>query len=148
VDASPSNRPVALSPPRRSLSPGERLVCVAAAIIVISLFLPWYGIRFTDFSSSGFGSFGFGAAALLVTAGAAVVGAFREAAGKPPSPPLRTAELVLLAGGWATLIAVYLIFDRPDLHGSTSVSPRLGVYVALAGAVLIVAAGMRMRMER
>jgi hypothetical protein len=133
---------------RRPLTRGERLVCVGAAIVFVSLFLPWYGITFTRLSSSGFDSFGFGAAALLVTAGAAVAGVMREAAGKPPARPLRTAELVIVAGAWATALAVYLFFDRPDkLGASTNISPRLGTYVAIAGAMTIVVAGFRMRTE-
>jgi hypothetical protein len=134
---------------RRPFTAGERLVCVGAAIVFASLFLPWYGIRFTSLASSGFDSFGFGAAALLVTAAAAVVAVLREAAGKPPARPLRSAELVMVAGAWAVVLAVYLIFDRPDqLGGCTDISPRLGVYVAVGGAAVIVAAGMRMRRER
>src|SRR5690349_7408962 len=97
---------------RRPLTHGERLVCIGAAITFGSLFLPWYGITFTRLSSSGIESFGFGAAALLVTAGAAVAAVVREAAGKPPSRPLRTAELVIVAGAWATALAIYLYFDR------------------------------------
>jgi hypothetical protein len=134
---------------RRPLTRGERLVCVGAAIIFVSLFLPWYGIRFTRLSASGFDSFGFGDAALLVTAAAAVAGVVREAAGRPPARPFRTAELVVVAGVWATALAVYLLFDRPDrLGASTNISPRLGIYVAIAGAVVIIVAGMRMRTER
>ena len=133
---------------RRSLTHGERLVCIGAAIVLGSLFLPWYGITFTRLSSSGLDSFGFGAAALLVTAGAAVAAVMREAAGQPPTKPFRTAELVIVAGAWATALAVYLFFDRPDrLGASTNISPRLGTYVAIAGAVVIIVAGMRMRTE-
>ena len=123
-------------------------MCIGAAITFGSLFLPWYGITFTRLSSSGIDSFGFGAAALLVTAGAAVAAVVREAAGRPPSRPLRTAELVIVAGAWATALAVYLFFDRPDkLGASTNISPRLGTYVAIAGSVVIIVAGFRMRSE-
>jgi hypothetical protein len=134
---------------RRPLTAGERLVCMGAAGILVSMLLPWYGIRFSGLSSSGFDSFGFGAVALLVTAGAAVVLVIREAAGRPPSRPLRSAELVVVAGVWAALLAVYLVFDRPTkLGGSTDISPQLGIFVALAGAAVIVVGGLRMRSER
>jgi protein-S-isoprenylcysteine O-methyltransferase Ste14 len=137
------------SPHRRPLTAGERLVCIGAAVILASMLLPWYGIRFSGLSSSGFDSFGFGAVALLVTAGAAVVIVIREAAGRPPSRPLRSAELVIVAGIWAAAIGVYLVFDRPDeLAGSTEISPQLGIFVAIGGAAAIVVAGMRMRSER
>jgi hypothetical protein len=134
---------------RRPLTPGERLVCIGAAVTLASFLLPWYGIRFSGLSATGFDSFGFGAVALIVTAGAAVVGVFREAAGQPPSRPRQTAELVIVAGVWAALIGVFLVFDRPDeLAGSTDITPEIGVFVAVVGGLVIAGAGMRMRMER
>jgi hypothetical protein len=134
---------------RRPLTPGERLVCIGAAVTLASMLLPWYGIRLSGLSATGFDSFGFGAAALLVTAGAAVVVAFREASGKPPTRPLRSAELVVVAGVWAALIALFLVFDRPDeLGGSAEITTQIGVYVALIGGLVIAGGGMRMRVER
>jgi hypothetical protein len=134
---------------RRRLTPAERLACIGAAVILASMLLPWYGIPFSGLSVTGFDAFGFAAAALLVVAGAAVVAVMREAAGRPPARPLRTAELVALAGLWAALIDVYLILDPPDeLGGTTDVSARLGAFVALGGCVAMAVAGMRMRAER
>ncbi len=122
---------------------------MGAAAILASMLLPWYGIHFSRLSASGFDSFGFGAAALLVTAGAAVALVVLEAAGRPPARPLRSAELVVVAGAWAMLLAIYLVFDRPDeLGGSTDISPELGVFVAIGGAAVIVVGGLRMRSER
>jgi hypothetical protein len=147
--ASPSMSTKASPPARRPLTAGERLVCMGAAGILGSMLLPWYGIRLCGLSASGFDSFGFGAVALLVTAGAAVALVIREAAGRPPTRPLRSAELVIVAGVWAALLAVYLVFDRPDkLGGSTDISPQLGIFVALGGAAVIVVGGLRMRSER
>ena len=133
--------------PRRSLTPAERLACIGAAVALGSMLLPWYGIPLTGgLSVSGFNAFGFAAAALLVAVGAVVVIVMREAAGKPPGRPLRSADLVMLAGIWAALVAVYLMFDRPDeLAGSTQISLRIGPFVALGGCIAIVVAGMRMR---
>ena len=133
--------------PRRSLTPAERLACIGAAVALGSMLLPWYGIPLTGgLSVSGFNAFGFAAAALLVAVGGAVVVVMREAAGRPPVRPLRSADLVMLAGVWAALVAVYLMFDRPDeLAGSTRISLRIGPFVALGGCIAIVVAGMRMR---
>ncbi len=136
-------------PPRRALTPAERLVCTAAAVALGSLLLPWYGIRLSDgLSVSGFDAFGFGAAAMLIAAGAAAFVVMREATGYPPTRPFRSAELVILAGAWAALVAVYLMADRPDqLAGSTRISLRLGPFVALGACVAIVVAGLRMRAD-
>jgi hypothetical protein len=133
--------------PRRPLTPAERLACMAAAVALGSMLLPWYGIPLTGgLSVSGFNAFGFAAAAMLVAVGAAVVVVIREAAGKPPVRPLRSADLVILAGGWAALVAIYLMFDRPDeLAGSTRISLRIGPFVALGACVAMVVAGLRMR---
>jgi hypothetical protein len=148
----PADPPAARAerPPHRRLTKAEQLVCAGAAITVASLILPWYGVRFDSrFMVSGIDAFGFAAAALLLSVGAAVVGVIRDAWGRPPSKPLNTADLVVLAGAWAALISIYLTIDRPDeVAGSTHVSLHWGIFVALGGCILIVAAGMRMRAER
>jgi hypothetical protein len=134
---------------RRPLTAGERMTCIGAGVILLSMLLPWYGVGLSGLSQSGFDAFGFGAAALVVTAGAAVVLAFAEAAGTPPPRPLRSAELIVLAGTWAALLGVYLVFDRPDeLAGITDVSPQLGIFVAIVGGLVIAMGGVRMRAER
>jgi hypothetical protein len=134
---------------RRRLTPAERLAFIGAGAILASMLLPWYGIPFSGLSVTGFDAFNFAAAALLVTAAAAVVAVLREAAGRPPARPLGTGELVAIAGVWAALITVYLILDPPDeLGGTTDVSARLGVFVALGGCVAMAVAGMRIRAER
>jgi hypothetical protein len=136
-------------PERRRLTPAERLVCIGAGVILASMVLPWYGIPFSGLSVTGFDAFGFAAAALLVTAAAAVVAVLRESSGHQPPRPLATGELVAVAGVWAALITTYLILDPPDeLGGTTDVSARLGAFVALGGCAVMAIAGMRMRAER
>ena len=73
----------------------------------------------------------------------------REAAGQRLARPLRSAELVVLAGVWAALLTAYLMIDRPDELGNAgSVNLRFGIYVAAAGCLAIAVGGMRMRAER
>ena len=112
--------------------------------------MPWYGIPFGDgLSVTGLDSFGFAEAAMLLTVAAAVALIVRETAGHALPQPLRAGALVMLAGAWAAALCIYLVFDRPDeLGGTTEVTPRLGVFVALGGCVVIVLGGMRMRVER
>ncbi len=137
-------------PVRRPLTPGGRTVGAGAIAVGASMLLPWYGIAFTNgLSVTGFDSFGFGDAALIVTVGAAVVLVVAEAGGTVLPRPLRTAELVIAAGTWAALLCAYLMIDRPDeLAGSPRIGLRLGVFVALGGSVAIVLGGLRMRAER
>ena len=144
--ASPSSE----QPSRRPLSPAERIVAAGAIAVAGSLLLPWYGIPFSrGLSITGLDSFGFGHAALLITVGAAVLLIAREAAGRRLARPLRSAELVIVAGGWAAALTAYLMLDRPDeLGGVTAVNLRFGIYVALAGCLAIAVGGLRMRAER
>ena len=133
--------------PRRPLTPAERLVCMAAAAVLGSLLLPWYGIALSGgLSISGFDAFGFAAAAMLIAVGGAGFAVMRDAAGHPLARPLRSADLVTLAGAWAAAVAVYLMVDRPDeLAGSTRILLRIGPFVALAASLTIAGAGLRMR---
>ena len=132
---------------RRPLSPAERIVAAGAIAVAASLLLPWYGIAFSDgLSVTGLDSFGFAHAALLVTIGAAVFLIVGEASGRTLPRPLRAADLVALAGGWATLLCLFLIADRPDRLGAGSeVQVRYGIYVAIAGSLAILVGGLRMR---
>jgi hypothetical protein len=123
---------------------------MGAIAIAASMLLPWYGIPFTNgLSVTGFDSFNFSHAALLLTAGAAVYLVVREASGRTLPRPLRPAELVAVAGTWAALLCFFLIADRPDrLGGSAEVQVRYGIYVAIGGSLAIVVGGLRMRFER
>ena len=136
-------------PSRRPLSPAERIVAAGAIAVAGSLLLPWYGIPFSrGLSVTGFDSFGFAHAALLITVGAAALLIVREATGRRLARPLRSAELVIAAGAWAALLTAYLMIDRPDdLAPAGGVNLQLGIYVALVGCVAIVIGGMRMRAE-
>jgi hypothetical protein len=132
----------------RSLPPGARLAVVGALVVIGSLVLPWYGIDFTRLSTTAIGSFGFAHLALLVTVGAAVFLCAGVAAGRELPRPLREGELLIAAGVWAALLVGYLMLDRPDeLGGSTRVGLRFGIFVALAGSLLIAAGGVRLRRE-
>lgn len=132
------------------LRPAERLCVTGAVVVAASLLFPWYGIRFSGgLSVTGLDTFGFAHAALLVTVGAAVALVVRRLAGRPLPRPLDEGILVAAAGAWATALVVYLMLDRPDeLAGSTSIGLRLGIFLALAGAILLLAAGIRMRREK
>lgn len=128
------------------LRPAERLCGIGALVVVASLLLPWYGIRFSGLSVTGLDSFGFAHAALLLTVAAAIAVIARRLAGHSLPRPLREGSLIAIAGVWASALVGYLMVDRPDqLAGSTSIGLRLGIFVALAGTIVIVVAGIRLR---
>ncbi len=139
------------SPERRvpALTPAEGLTAIGAAVVAASVFIPWYGIPFSNGRSvTALDSFGFAHAALLLTVAAAVWLVFRRARGHTLARPLDVGRLVAVAGGWAALLTVFLIFDRPEeLAGSVRVGVRLGPFFSLAGSLAILVGGLRMSSE-
>jgi hypothetical protein len=132
------------------LTPGERVSGSGAAVVAASLLFPWYGIRFSGgLSVTGLDSFGFAHAALLLTVGAALAVIARRVAGRSLPRPLDEGTLVAAAGVWASVLAGYLMADRPEeLGGSTSIGLRFGAFLALGGALVVVVGGLRMRREK
>jgi hypothetical protein len=132
----------------RSLGPGASLSAVGAVIVVASLLLPWYGISFSSLSQTGLAAFGFAHVALVLTAGAALLLIGRRARMRRLPRPLDEALLLVVAGLWASLLVGYLMLDRPDeLAGSSRISLRHGIFVALGGSIAIAVGGVRMRRE-
>ena len=127
----------------------ERLAGLGAALCLLSLLFPWYGIElelFQGFSQTGLEAFSFAHAALGVTAAAALLLIVRCARGYRPPRPFSEGGLLAAAGLWAALIVGYLAVDRPDdIAGFGHVRLRYGLLVALAGAAALVVAGIRLR---
>jgi hypothetical protein len=140
VAASPSTEP-----PRRPLTPGERVAMIGAIVVIASPVLPWYGVPVSGgLSKTGFDQFGLAALAMLITAGAALVLIARRSRGYVPPRPLGAGGLLIAAGVWIGVLICYLIADRPEeLAGSANVNLRIGLFVALGGAIALVAGGMR-----
>ena len=133
----------------RGLGGNERIAVIGAAIMVFSLFLPWYQSPISnDLVLTGIGGFSFAEGALLLIAGATAYLALEGGGGYIPPRPLREWGLFVAAGAWAALIVIYRMFDRPrfELAGVHShYELHYAIFVALAGALVIVAAGLRMR---
>jgi hypothetical protein len=125
------------------------MAVVGAAVMVGSLLLPWYESPISnDLVLTGFGAFGWAEAALVLTAAATVFLALRGGGGYVPPRPLREWALFVAAGTWAAVIVLYRIADRPRFTLAGHDEPydlHYAIFVALAGAVLIVVAGLRMR---
>jgi hypothetical protein len=133
----------------RGLGGNERIAVIGAAVMVGSLLLPWYQSPISnDLVLTGIGAFGWAEAALVLIAAATTFLALEGGGGYVPPRPLREWGLFVAAGTWAALIVLYRIVDRPkfifpghegryDLH--------YAIFVALAGAAIIIVAGLRMR---
>jgi hypothetical protein len=133
----------------RGLGGNERIAVIGAAVMVASLFLPWYESPISnELVLTGIGAFGWAEAALLLIAAATTFLALQGGGGYVPPRPLREWALFVAAGSWATLIVLYRIADRPRFTLAGHDEPydlHYAIFVALAGAVIIVIAGLRMR---
>jgi hypothetical protein len=133
----------------RGLGGNERIAVIGAAVMVGSLFLPWYQSPISDeLVQTGFGAFGWAEAALVLIAAATTFLALQGGGGYVPPRPLREWALFVAAGAWAALVVLYRIADPPQFTLEGHDEPydlHYAIFVALAGAAIIVAAGLRMR---
>ena len=130
------------------------MAAVAALVLVLSMGLPWYQKSFipegksefvTD-SLNAFGVFTFVEAAILLVAGGVLFLLWARMEGKGFHLPGGDGLVISLAGGWAALLLVWRVFDRPGDDGpSTEVGIQWGFIVALAAAAALVVAGARVR---
>jgi hypothetical protein len=133
----------------RGLGGNERIAVIGCAVMVGSLLLPWYESPISnDLVLTGIGAFGWPEAALVLTAAATVFLALEGGGGYVPPRPLREWALFVAAGSWAALIILYRVADRPRFTLEGHDEPynlHYAILVALVGAGLIIAAGLRMR---
>jgi hypothetical protein len=133
----------------RGLGGNERVAFLGAATIVGSLFLPWYRAPVaSDLVQTGFGAFSFAISALVLVAVATTFLALEIGGGYVPPRPLREWGLFVVAGGWAAAIVLYLMIERPDFRLAgidDTYELHYGPFVALGGAGLIIASGLRLR---
>jgi hypothetical protein len=133
----------------RGLSGNERIAVIGAAVMIGSLLLPWYESPISDeLVQTGIGAFGWAEAALLLIAAATTYLALECGGGYVPPRPLREWGLFVSAGAWAALIVVYRMADRPRFTLEGHDEPydlHYAIFVALAGAAIIIVAGLRMR---
>jgi hypothetical protein len=141
--------PRALVRELRGLGGHERLAAFGVAIMLVSLLLPWYGVPIGgDLVQTGLGAFNFASGALVGVAIATLFLLLQLGGGYVPPRPLREWGLLVAAGVWAALIILDLMIDRPNFElgdVDDSYDLRYGIFVALGGAGIVIAAGLRMR---
>lgn len=136
----------------------QRLAAAAALGLVGSMVLPWYqqnavvtdqkrGLQSADLSALGV--FSWVEASILLVALATLVLLFARAEGRAFHLPGGDGTIVLLAGGWAVLLLVWRLFDKPSIetHGpvAANVGIQWGMFCALLTAGLLALAGTRIR---
>lgn len=144
--------PGALARRAGRLRAAERLAALGVGVIAVSLLLPCYGVPGSDdLAATGLGEFTGLEAALVLTAGAALWLTLATGGGYDPPRPLSVGGMLIAAGAWSTVICGARLAYRPKfdlgqgIPSSDRYTIRYGLVVALAGAVMLLLAGIRAR---
>jgi hypothetical protein len=135
-----------------ALAPEQRIAAVAALALLVTMFLPWYELQSLDrktgainsSSISAFGDVSFVEAAVFLVAAGVIALLFARAERKDFHMPGTDGAVVMVAGGWATLLIFYRVFSRPAGHGYP-VGIQWGFFLAFVASGALTYAGWRMR---
>jgi hypothetical protein len=134
-----------------ALAPEQRIAAVAAVALLVTMFLPWYELQslsrrtgaIDSRSISAFGDVSFVEAAVFLVAAGVIALLFARAERKDFHMPGSDGAVVMVAGGWATLLIFYRVFSRPAGHGYP-VGIQWGFFLAFVAAGTLTYAGWRM----
>jgi hypothetical protein len=138
----------------RELPPELRNAGIAAAALALTLFLPWYersyvpegANEFVQRNVSAFGVFTFIEAAVLLVAAGVLFLVWARSEKKGFHLPGGDGTAIVLAGGWAALLLIWRLFDKPDAPDSRGdYGLQWGIFAALVAAGALVAMGLRVR---
>jgi hypothetical protein len=124
------------------LRAGEWLAAAGGVVLLVSLFLPWYGLG--GLYVSGFEAFTVIDVLLALLAVLAIALAVLQATQDGPAMPVGAAVLTATLGKVGVLLVLFRIVDEP---GADFVELRAGAYIALAATVAITAGGWRSLMN-
>ena len=135
-----------------AMSGERRLAGVAALALLVTMFFPWYGLQSLNRKTgaiyshdiNAFGDVSFVEAAIFLVAAGVVTMLIARAEERQFSLPGGDGTIVAVAGGWATLLIFYRVFDRPSGHGYP-VGIEWGFFLAFVAAGSLAYAGWRMR---
>jgi hypothetical protein len=135
-----------------ALEPEQRIAAVAAVALLVTMFFPWYELQslnpkthaIDSRSISAFGDVSFVEAAVFLVAAGVLALLFARAERRDFHMPGGDGPVVMVAGGWATLLIFYRVFSRPAGHGYP-VGIQWGFFLAFVAAGALTYAGWRMR---
>jgi hypothetical protein len=146
------NRMTRLARAWGALEPEQRLAAAAAIALLLTMFFPWYELQslnrrtgaINSRSISAFGDVSFVEAAVFLVAAGVIALMFARAERRDFHMPGSDGAIVMIAGGWATLLIFYRVFSRPAGHGYP-VGIQWGFFLAFVAAGALTYAGWRMR---
>ncbi len=135
-----------------AMSRERRIAAIAAIALLVTMFLPWYGLQSLNRKTgvihshdiNAFGDVSFVEAAVFLVAAGVLVLLFARAEGREFNMPGGDGTIVALAGAWAGLLIFYRVFDRPGGDGYP-VGIQWGFFLAFVAAGSLAYAGWRMR---
>jgi len=136
------------------LTTGDIVAGVGGVVLLVSLFLPCYGVSVSasGFSASatgtGWEALGFIDILLFLVSLAAMAIVAAKASGNL-SPDVPAPVVLLGLGALAVLLVIYRIIDIPagDVPDGVDLSRKLGVFIALIGAAAVAYGGWRTNEE-
>jgi hypothetical protein len=144
-----------MSTPRRDefrLPKELQLAAAAAAALALSLVLPWYQKSvvqkggFVQSNVSALGAFSCVEAAELLVAVAVLFLVYSRYRRRGFHLPGGDGVAIVMAGGWAMLLLVWRLFDKPNVQGAgATIGIQWGIFGALLAAGALIAAGLRVR---
>jgi hypothetical protein len=137
------------------LTTGDMIAGVGGIVLLISLFLPWYGVSVdiadvsVSESASGWEVLGFIDILLfLISVGAIAIVVAKAVGALPAELP---APVVLLGlGTVAVLLVIFRIIDIPtegDVPEEVDLSRKVGIFIAFIGAAAVAYGGWRTNSE-
>lgn len=135
-----------------AMSSERRLAAVAAVSLLATMLLPWYGLQSLDRKTGAiyshnidaFGDVSFVEAAIFLVSAGVIAMLLARAEQRDFTLPGGDGTIVAIAGGWATALIFYRVFDRPAGHGYP-VGIQWGFFLAFVASCSLAYAGWRIR---
>src|SRR3954449_9294263 len=130
-----------------------QLAGAGAVALALSMLLPWYEKSFfgprgtvVQENLSAFEVFTFVEAAVLLVAVAVLFLVWARSRKRAFHLPGGDGVAIVLAGGWAMLLLVWRLFDKPPIQGAgATIGIQWGIFGAMLAAGALIAAGLRVR---
>jgi hypothetical protein len=144
----------------RALSGEQRLAAVAALSLWVTMFLPWYsesglavsksGVRTGGITLTAWGAFSWVEAAVLLVSICVLGLLFARGEHRAFHLPGGDGAVIMLAGGWTSLLVIFRIFDKQSTKtvtgaGAINSGIEWGIFFALFAAIWLTWTGVLIR---